>query len=198
MIIPAIMEIELEEIQRKIRLVETLAETIQIDIADGKLVDGTTFLDMALLSSIESQCPLEVHLMVINPTHFVEKSPKNINSIVSQVEAPGIADFVREAKARGLMVGLSVNNTTDWHAVVPYIMRIDFVQFMTIAAGGQGRPFDESVLSKISDFKAEYPWITIQADGGIDKENLAKVLKAGADNAVIGSEIFHASLGHFD
>ena len=46
MILPTIFEKDFSEIKRKIKLVEGVADMIQIDFADGKLVDGETFLEI--------------------------------------------------------------------------------------------------------------------------------------------------------
>ena len=192
MIIPAILETDFAQIQKKIDIVDSLAQIVQIDIADGKLVEGTTFLDIQKFGQLKTRCPLEVHLMVENPTDFVKNRVKNVNTVISQVEAQNVSGFIQAARAHGYMVGLSISNTSSWRLVVPFVGQIDCVQFMTIKPGGQGRPFDNSVLPSITEFKAAYPLMTVQVDGGVDKINLAKVLKAGADNVVIGSEIFHS------
>ena len=64
MIIPAILEENLDEILRKISLVESIADKIQVDVCDGVFVPEETFLDLA---KINTKAKVEYHLMVANP-----------------------------------------------------------------------------------------------------------------------------------
>lgn len=51
-VIPAILEKEFPEIEKKVRLISGLVDWVQIDIADNTLVPNTTFLDPEPFSSL--------------------------------------------------------------------------------------------------------------------------------------------------
>ena len=71
-VIPAILEKEFPEIEKKIHLVENLIAWVQIDLADNTLVPNTTFLDPAPFIGIKTNVNLELHLMVKNPLKYLE------------------------------------------------------------------------------------------------------------------------------
>lgn len=196
MIIPGILEKNLKDIQYKISLVDEVAPVVQIDFADGKLVDGKTFLEIKKLSEIQTKSKFDIHLMVQNPLEFMGEKINNCVKICSQIEAldgKSANDFIKEAKRWGACVGLSINPETPLDRLDPYVKRLDFVQFMTIEPGGQGRSFKPEVLEKIKEFRQKYPEINIQNDGGTDETNILDLKNAGVDDFVAGSVIFKSS-----
>lgn len=193
MIIPTILEKDFNEIKRKIFLVDDTAEMIQIDFADNKLVRGETFLDIYRLDEINSKSPLDIHLMVVNPTEFVEKKLKKGVKVCTQVEVNPhfLGGFITMANDLGYKTGLSINADTDLKILDDYISMIDFVQFMAVVPGGQEHEFIERVLEKIQTFKKVYPKMRTQVDGGVNKERVEEFIKIGVDDLVIGHEIFN-------
>lgn len=194
MIIPAILEQDIEEVKRKVEVVEEVANLIHVDVADGKQVKGTTLLDFSGLDDFETSCVFEIHLMVQNPLDFLEPKLKRVIKICSQIEvaAHTTKSFVAQAKKLGYKVGLSLKEETPLTQLTPYLKDIDYVQLLSIEPGAQGRPFDPKVVDKIKHLRKDHPHLYIQVDGGIDEEHLMKILKAGANGAVIGSHIFES------
>lgn len=189
MIVPGIFEKDFEEVKRKLRLVEQVAPLVQIDIADGILVDGKTFLTTEKLNEIETKTKLELHLMVTNPTNYVTKI-NNVKNIYAQVEGQGITEFITQCKTLGYKTGLSLNPETPLAVLEPLINHIDLVQFMTVIPGGQGRTLETDVLIKIKEFKEKHPQIPAQADGGFNEATVDLFAKAGLDTVEAGSAIF--------
>lgn len=190
MVIPVILETDLQKIKKKIDLVDNNSEIIQIDIADGILVKGKTYLNVDDLDTFDIETPLELHFMVNKPAEFLNKKLNNVQRVCSQIEAEGIPEFIQRAKEFGYQVGLSLAPNTQIKNVEPYLKEIDYVQFVSVEPGGQGREFDYRVMEKIKDFRKKHPDIRVQVDGGINIENMDDVLKAGANDVVIGSAIF--------
>jgi ribulose-phosphate 3-epimerase len=190
MIIPGIFEQNFEAVEKKVHSVEEFAPLIQIDIADGILVDGKTFDNVKKLGEIQTNSSFEIHLMVENPINYLEKDVHNITRLCTQVEVGRVEKFLSDAKDFGYDVGLSINPDTPIERLNPHLDKIQYVQFMAVVPGGQGRPFEHSILERIEKFKNGSPSIPIQVDGGIDNETLLLVLRAGAENVVIGSHLF--------
>jgi ribulose-phosphate 3-epimerase len=190
MIIPVILEKNLEDIEHKIKIVDSFADLIQLDLADGKLVDGETFLDIEKICQIQCNTPLEIHFMVKNPVSYIGKKCPNVKKVCSQVEADNIPDFIKQAKAQGYRVGLSIGPTTDNAVLEPYLGEISYVQFMTITPGAQGRKLIPAVLDKIKAFSHKHPEVRVQVDGGVKLENIYNLKRAGVDDFVVGSSIF--------
>ena len=190
MIIPVIFEKDFEEVKKKIKLVDGIAELTQIDIADGTLTDGKTFLDVQKLSTIHTKSSLEVHLMVSDPNKYVQAKMNDVVSICAQVETSSIKDFILNSRKLGYKTGISVNPETKLEEFEKWVPKVDFVQFMTINPGGQGRKFLPGVLDKIDEFKEKYPEVSVQVDGGVKASNILDLLQRGITNVVIGSDIF--------
>src|SRR3989344_271443 len=159
MIIPAILQKDLEEIKKEIKMVEDVAKVIHIDIADGILVDGLTYLDVEKISHIDSPAKLELHLMTIDPINYLPKDQKNITKIVAQVEGSNIQDLIDKAHSLDLNIGLSLSPQTPISELDKFLNQVAYVQFMTIEPGKQGQPFIPETLNKIHEFKQKYPAI---------------------------------------
>ena len=68
-IIPAILEKDFKELQKKVALVDGLAELIQIDIMDGQYVENKS-VSLEELLNLKHRAKLEIHLMVNNPRDY--------------------------------------------------------------------------------------------------------------------------------
>jgi uncharacterized protein (TIGR00725 family) len=91
------------------------------------------------------------------------------------------------------LVGFSFGPKTNYGQVEEYLNRLDFVQFMEIEPGAQGRKTIPGVILKIQKFREQYPHIKIQVDGGVGETTIQKLAKAGVDDFVSGSAIFKSS-----
>src|SRR3989344_8883282 len=139
--------------------------------------------------------------MVEKPNIFVQKRVRKVVKICIHVEAEGVGAFLTAAKNLGYRVGLAINPESSLEKLTAYVELVDFVQFMTVKPGAQGQQFDASVLDKINIFKTMLPGLPVQVDGGIDELTLPLVLRAGALDVVVGSQIYQSpkeSYHHFE
>jgi ribulose-phosphate 3-epimerase len=203
MIIPGILEETFEKTVQRIKSIEEVSLEIQIDIADGDLVEGKTFQDIEELNTLNTKSSLSIHFMVKNPAEYISKSMTltpintaemhNVNTVITQVvENKKMEEFINLAKKTGYKVGISLNHDQDFISIDPFLDKIDLVQFMSVVPGKQGNDFIPEVLDKIKRFKEAYPALKTQIDGGINLNNLTQVLETGVDNVIIGSAIFNS------
>jgi len=203
MIIPAILEKDIKECERKIKLVEDVCSTAQIDILDNTIIPGETFQDLQKLEEIKTTVDMTIHLMVKDPIGFIRKLgflfPTNANKIngvstlITQVVGKETTEnFLKYAKDLGYKTGISINLDQDNSIISDLIQNADIVQFMGVEPGKQGGNFVPSVLEKISSFKKDFPGKTSQIDGGVNESNILTVSETGVENIVIGSAIFNA------
>lgn len=197
MIIPGILELNPQDALNKIELIKGVAPKVQLDIADGELVSGKTFLELDFLNSLTQTNPihLQLHLMVQKPEALLMFLPPIVKEVCIQAEAFMYKPLCMEAfddvlKAKKIRVGLSFNHTTPFEDFSDCIIKCDFVQFMTINPGAQGRPFILESLDKIARFKEKYPDVPLQIDGGLARDTIPMVVEAGADDLIVGSAIF--------
>lgn len=194
MIVPAILEEDFEEIKNKVKKLDKHSSSFQIDVVDGIILNGKSFLNLKALDLIKTNASFEVDLMVQNPHKYVEEKIVSVFKICSFINfANNVPKFIKYAKALNYKVGISVDFNTKDEEINKYINQIDYIQFMGVEAGGQGRKFNEKIISKIEKFQKKFPMFEIQLDGGINKDNFYKLLNIGIKNFVIGSAIFNQS-----
>lgn len=178
------------------KLDNTKADYIHIDIMDGKYVENKTWTvsEIKKITSC-SKLPLDVHLMVENPSKYIEEfALLNTNYIAFHYEAvKDIDKMINEIKKYGLKVGIAINPETSEEVVFPYLSRIDEVLIMSVHPGKSGQSFIESTPDKIERLKEEIlrqnVKTIISVDGGINDETGSLCVQKGVDTLVSASYI---------
>ena len=119
MIIPAILEENLDEILRKISLVESIADKIQVDVCDGVFVPEETFLDLA---KINTKAKVEYHLMVANPLQFIDIPLKSVDSVIIHVESKNVDQAINQILKKTKNVGICKNPDTPVSELEKYAL----------------------------------------------------------------------------
>jgi ribulose-phosphate 3-epimerase len=200
MIIPAIMEKTLADIQERIRQVEVFTNRVQIDVADGKFVPETTFNDPERLEDLISDLDYDIHLMVQEPEmvaiRWVKPKVKRILIHFEVCKDGKVCQDLRESISMvhdyRVEVGIVANPETPIAALKDLLPTVDLVQLMAVMPGAQGRPFHQGVLDRIRELRTMDAKMPIAVDGGITTENIREIKAAGATIFCVGSEIFQA------
>lgn len=187
-------EIKPQDIVKKLDL--SKPDYIHIDIMDGKFVSNKTWTTSEVKKFASySTLPLEVHLMVNNPSKYIEDyALMNTSIIIFHYEAvKDINEMINKVKLYGLKVGIAINPETNINVLIPYLNMIDEVLIMSVHPGKSGQSFIEESLEKISVLKniileGNYKTI-ISVDGGINNETGLLCKDAGADELVSASYI---------
>lgn len=187
-------EIKPQDIVKKLDL--SKPDYIHIDIMDGKFVSNKTWTTSEVKKFTSySTLPLEVHLMVNNPSKYIEDyALMNTSIIIFHYEAvKDINEMINKVKLYGLKVGIAINPETNINVLIPYLNMIDEVLIMSVHPGKSGQSFIEESLGKISVLKniileGNYKTI-ISVDGGINNETGLLCKDAGADELVSASYI---------
>ena len=192
-VIPAILEKEFAQIEKKIHLVENLVKWVQVDLANGDLVQNTTFLEPEPFRKLISPLNLELHLMVRDPLRYLERfAAVNFKRFYAHVEGDFIAEYIEKCYQLGVEVGLAIDGPTDFEKIHPYLNNIDCVLVMAIEAGESGRPFREDTVLKIRKIRNIDLEIPICVDGAMNLENAGKLVAAGATRINSNSCIFQS------
>ena len=78
-------------------------------------------------------------------------------------------------------------------AVKPYFDQADLILTMTVEPGFGGQKLDRSVLAKMQEIReAGYSGL-IEADGGLNEDNLQDLADSGLDVAVMGTALFRTA-----
>ncbi len=194
-IIPGILEKDWSEIEKKIELVRPFANTIHIDIIDGKFAPNTTFLDPAPFKKYTSPSAgsglfFELHMMVEDPISYLDKWAEagfgrflgHIEKMTDQVE------FVAKAQLLG-EVGLAIDMKTQIEEIKVPFEDLDSMLLMSVNAGFSGQKFNPAVIEKIKEV-TDKTFIPIEVDGGINDSNIFDIKQAGVLSCVSTGFIF--------
>lgn len=184
---------------------KTNADAIHIDIMDGKFVDNKTWTTSEIIKLTKySNLPLDVHLMVNNPSKYIEDyAMLNTNNITFHYEAvKDVNKVINEIKDYGLKVGIAVNPDTDVKNIYDYLSDIDIVLIMSVYPGKSGQVFINETLDKIKELKdyiVNNNFKTlISVDGGINDETGKLCKEAGTDILVSASYIHNDIKNNID
>ncbi len=175
-----------------------------IDVMDGKFVENNTTEQMRQYAENIRQISnsqLDVHLMVKEPNEYIEEYiPLEPSFITIHYEAfnnkEELLKTINKIKENGMKCGLAIKPKTDISEIYEYLKYIHMVLIMTVEPGKGGQKLIPETIDKIRKLK-EYITennidIFIEADGGINQENIEELSQAGIDIAVAGSSIISA------
>lgn len=194
-IIPAILEKDFTEIEKKIHLVEGLVDFVQIDLCDETLVPNSTFADPLQFKTLQTKLNLELHLMVKDPLRYVERfAGVGFKRFYAHVEGDYVEEYIETCFKLGVEVGLAIDGPTSLLKIEKYLDNVDCLLVMAIEAGESGRPYREETADRIKRLRELDFEIPIAVDGAMDDVNAKKVILAGATRINSNSFIFLGSL----
>ena len=197
-IAPSILSADFASLGAEVRAVSQAgADYIHIDVMDGHFVPNLT-IGPAVVAALRphSSLPFDVHLMISPADPYIPDFVQAGADIVTvHVEAgPHLHRTIQLIKDEGVRAGLALNPGTPVTVVKPLLDTLDLVLVMSVNPGFGGQSFIAGQLEKIRQLrtlidKSERK-IDLQVDGGINSENAADAIAAGADVLVAGSATF--------
>jgi ribulose-phosphate 3-epimerase len=190
MIIPAILEKDWVELQKKLEICREFASSIHVDFIDGKFVDNTSYLEFENFKKYSEYFNFEAHLMVEEPIEYLEKlSNAGFKTFLGHIEKMhDQVEFVAKAEALG-EVGLALDLHTSLDDIKVSLDDLDRILLMSVVAGKSGQEFDESVLEKIKSLRSKYLG-NIEIDGGVNDKTLPPAKAAGVNSFCVTSYLF--------
>lgn len=184
------LEQDLQDLQR------FCIRTLHFDVMDAHFVPNLSF-GPALCKAVHEAFPayfLDVHLMMDNPETMLERFAKDGASAIT-VHTEVMEDAVpalKRIKEMGIECGISVKPGTEIASILPYLSLLDRVLIMTVEPGFGGQKLMEDQLGKIVWLRQRGFQGHIAVDGGVNLENMERVIQAGADVLVMGTAFFRA------
>lgn len=197
-IAPSILACDLTRLGESLRAAEQGgANWHHVDIMDGHFVPNLTFgPDIVKAVKSVATLPIDVHLMVEEPDHYVESfiqaGADHVSFHIEVVPEPlPLLQCIRDLGARP---GLVINPPTPASTLFPYLAAVDLVLVMTVNPGFTGQEFMPGPVAKIAELRREAgPELNIEVDGGISEETVALTSRAGANVAVAGASVYRTN-----
>lgn len=192
----SIMCADLLNMEKSVRELERAGiDYLHVDIMDGDFVPNIT-LGFDLINALKkiTDIPLDVHMMVNEPSKFIDMMNLDENDIlcVHYESEMHIARTLEKIKAKGVKAGLAINPGTPVENYRYLTELLDMALVMTVNPGFAGQKIVPFAERKVRDTKELLSSlgrqdILIEVDGNISPENGVKMSKAGADIFVLGT-----------
>jgi len=199
-IVPSILSADFARLAEEIASVERGgASILHLDVMDGHFVPNLT-IGPPVVESIRkaTRLHLDVHLMIENPERYAAAFVQaGANSVSVHYEACRNLDATLGLiPSAGAMAGVVLNPATPVAVLEDVLEVADYVLLMSVNPGFGGQTLIPYVLQKVRKLdslrrqkRLAFP---IEIDGGVHRENLADVVRAGCDWIVTGSAVFHS------
>jgi ribulose-phosphate 3-epimerase len=173
------------------------ADFVHVDVMDGHFVPNITIGPpvVAALKRV-TKLPLDVHLMISEPDRYLEAF-RDAGAAMITVHAevlPHLHRTLTHIRSLGAKAGVAINPSTPVLMVGDVIAQMDHLLVMSVNPGFGGQTFIPHSLAKIAEARemiaAARGSTVIEVDGGVDRENAAAIVQAGASILVAGASVF--------
>jgi ribulose-phosphate 3-epimerase len=200
-IAPSILSADFAHLSDEIAMcVSGGADMIHLDVMDGRFVPNLTFGEK-MIDAVRklTDLPLDVHLMVEEPERYFESFVgAGANVLTIHVEAaPHLQRQLTRIRELGLSAGAAVNPGTSLASVREVLADLDLLLVMTVNPGFGGQEFIPASPDKVARARhmldEGHSHAALEVDGGIARDTIASLWRAGADTFVAGHAIFSAN-----
>ncbi|MGH1521443.1 MAG: ribulose-phosphate 3-epimerase [Nitrosopumilus sp.] len=200
MIAPSIIAGDMTNLENEVRrCVSGKASYIHLDVMDGKFVPNKTF-DSAKIKELRplTVIPFDSHLMINDPLkHIRDYVDAGSDIITVHAEVTNESSFgeIHDIlKQHQVGVGLAINPDTslpEWS--LDFISSLDQLIVMSVVPGKSGQKYIEQThakMSKLNSILSEHKFSGyIEADGGVNLDNIGSIFADGARAFVGGGAI---------
>src|SRR5690606_2183289 len=200
-ICPSILAADFTKLGDEIHDIESAgADIIHCDIMDGHFVPNISY-GPEIVSQVNkvTSLPLDVHLMINNPQHYIDafyKAGADYISIHFENNYH-VNRLINQIKELGIKAGVVLNPATPVEVLSDIIEYTDFILLMSVNPGFGGQKFIPNTIEKVRKLKEmishKNDSCKIEIDGGVGLENIKSLSEAGVDMFVCGSSIFKTS-----
>ena len=199
-IAPSILSANFNHLGKDIETInQSEADFIHFDVMDGVFVPNISF-GIPVIEHVRkiAQKPLDVHLMIVNPDHFIEPFVKAGASLltVHYEVCPHLHRTIQQIKSFGIKASVCLNPHTPVAFLENIISDLDMVLLMSVNPGFGGQKFIANTYKKVSQLREmvekQNSDCLIEVDGGVNYETGKLLFEAGANVLVAGSFVFQS------
>ena len=213
MIAPSIIAGDMTNLENEIkRCVSGRADYIHLDVMDGQFVSTKTF-DHSKIKELRplTVIPFDTHLMINNPVKHIQNyidAGSDIVTVHAEVtDESSFGEIYDVLKQNQIGVGFAINPETElpeWS--YKFLSSLDQLIVMSVVPGKSGQKYIEETHSKMSRLNSILKQHNfsgyIEADGGVNLENIGSVFVDGArifvgGGAIIGQQDVRIAIREF-
>jgi ribulose-phosphate 3-epimerase len=197
-ILPSILSADFARLGEQVAAVEAAGcRMLHVDVMDGHFVPNIT-IGPPVVASLRkiTRAILDVHLMIADPDRyaplFIEAGADHV--LVHQETCPHLDRTLRMIQGEGAKAGVVINPATPVATLEDVLGVVDQVLVMSVNPGFGGQQFIPYALDKVRKLAAmrrdrglAFP---IEIDGGVTRENIAGIVRAGVDWVVAGNSVY--------
>jgi ribulose-phosphate 3-epimerase len=199
-IAPSILSADFGHLAEEIRMCEEGgADVIHLDVMDGRFVPNITFGEKVIATARKAtSLPLDVHMMVVEPEKYFDSfAGAGATGMTIHVEAaPHLQRHLARIRELGCLAGAAVNPGTSLDGVREVVADLDLLLVMTVNPGFGGQEYIAASTSKVERARRilddSGSNAALEVDGGISRDTIQSVWRAGADTFVAGNAVFTA------
>ncbi|SFJ97296.1 ribulose-phosphate 3-epimerase [Cellulomonas sp. KH9] len=196
---PSILSADFANLERDLQAIAS-ADHAHVDVMDQHFVPNLTIgLPVVRRLAEVSPVPLDVHLMVEDADRwapqYAEAGAASVTFHAEATQAP--VRLARELRAGGVRAAVALRPATPVEPFLDLLAEVDMILVMTVEPGFGGQAFIEGTLAKVRRARAAVDaagaatWI--QVDGGVSRDTIGRIARAGANVFVAGSAVYGAA-----